>query len=101
MDSNEKDLNIANSLNQIAKTFLAYGKKDNQGTVLVVKIPNIIRIQGGAEHHILDISTGRANAEYDEALNQLKSNKLLVDKTGEGKSFQLTKDGYRIADLLG
>ena len=49
---------------------------------------------------ISEVGNRREEAEWLSALDQLKENKLVTDRYGNGKRYDATEKGYSVADEL-
>jgi DNA-binding MarR family transcriptional regulator len=82
-----------------ARQILQEAVKDPNPTILRVRTMEGTQIQ--VNNTLLSAGlTSRGIARLDAALRQLQSLGLLEDPTGRGEVFELTSDGYDIADRL-
>lgn len=85
-------------LSEEAKKLLKAAAKDDHGTILKIAFIGGRIIQAGGEQFGGD--HGREAAKWENALTELESNDLVVSRGYKGEVFELTHQGWQIADAL-
>lgn len=86
-------------LSKEAIVLLKEAVQDRNGYVTILKGLNHTLLQTNNKDFITDQSP-RSIAIWEDALNQLVVNDLLVERGSKGNIFQITKQGYEVADGL-
>ena len=85
-------------LSEEAKTLLKAAAARNDGTILKHATMGSRIIQAGGQQ--FGGKNGRESAKWEHALNELESNSLVVGRGYKGEVFELTHEGWAVADSL-
>ena len=85
-------------LSEEAKTLLKAAAARNDGTILKHATMGGRIIQAGGQQ--FGDGRGRESAKWEHALNELESNILVVGRGYKGEVFELTHEGWAVADSL-
>lgn len=91
--------NPAPQMGEAAKELLLEAAKDQSGTILHFRSFGGISIQTNGR--TFDMSSPRAEALWEAALNELMALDLIQDPGYKGEIYQLTHKGYQVVDKLG
>lgn len=86
------------SLSEEAKTILKAAASKEDGTILKLSMLGGRIIQAGGESY--GGGHGREAAKWEAALNELESEGLVVGRGYKGEVFELTHEGWAVADAL-
>jgi hypothetical protein len=86
-------------LSEEAKRLLSEAAKDSQGTILMVRTFDGLTVQTNGIN-LVDTGDPRSEARWEKAVDDLRYADLIRDRGHKGEVFQVTADGYRIADRL-
>ncbi len=89
---------LAYDLSEEAKTLLKAAAARNDGTILKHGTMGGRIIQAGGQQ--FGGNRGRESAKWEHALNELESNSLVVGRGYKGEVFELTHEGWAVADSL-
>jgi len=87
-------------LSKEARELLLEAAQDRHGTVMRVSTSDGLTIQANGKNLVTDRKNARCQAVWEGALNELRENGLLEDRGYKGEVFRVTREGYRLADLL-
>jgi hypothetical protein len=86
-------------LSQEARVLLKEASQDREGTIIYAQYIGGTAIQTNGKN-LVDSLERREVAKWEDALNQLRSLKLVVDRGHKGEVFEITNLGYQIADMI-
>lgn len=92
------DLHQQYTLSEEAKTILKAAASRDDGTILKISFIGGRKIQAGGES--FGGERGRDAAKWEAALNQLESEGLVIARGYKGEVFELTHEGWAVADAL-
>lgn len=87
------------ALSQEARVLLKEASKDGGGTIIHARYMGGTDIQTNGKNFIPS-NDRREIAKWEEALEQLRSNELVVDLGYKGEVFEITNLGYQVADMI-
>jgi hypothetical protein len=87
------------ALSQEARVLLKEAAQDSGGTILHARFFGGTAIQTNGKNFVPS-NDRREIAKWEEALEQLKSNELVVDRGYKGEVFEITNLGYQVADMI-
>lgn len=87
------------SLSDEAKQLLLEAAKDRHGTILVIRTFGGLAVQTNGINFV-ESGNPRSEAQWEKAVEDLRDSELIRDPGHKGEVFQLTADGYEIADKL-
>ncbi len=94
-DSDSEEL-----LSKEARELLLEAVKDPHGSVIRVMTSGGLTIQANSRNMVTEPHDGRCEAIWQGALDELLENDLLADRGYKGEVFQVTREGYALADRL-
>ncbi|ETX12759.1 hypothetical protein OCH239_17255 [Roseivivax halodurans JCM 10272] len=97
--SSAQDVAVDERLSDEARRLLIEAAKDKSGTVMHVRYLNGQAIQTNGIN-FADSKDRRSIARWEAALEQLKSEELIVERGYKGEVFEMTAKGYEVADKL-
>ena len=74
--------------------------KGGDGTVYRMRHLGGITIQANNREYV-ESHNSRSEAIWEGAVDELKQERLIEDRSGKGQFYRVTRLGYEIADLLG
>lgn len=86
-------------LSQEARVLLKEASQDNSGTILHARYISGTAIQTNGKN-LISSNDRREVARWEDALEQLRSFDLVVDRGYKGEIFEITNLGYQIADMI-
>lgn len=104
-DVNQPELTVVESqaqlpkLSQEARVLLKEASLDRGGTIIHAKYIGGSAIQTNGKN-LISSEDRREVAKWEDALEQLRRNDLVVDRGYKGEVFEITNLGYRIADMI-
>jgi len=87
------------ALSQEARVLLKEASQDSGGTILHARYIGGTAIQTNGKNFISS-NDRREIAKWEEALEQLRSNEFVVDRSYKGEVFEITNLGYQVADMI-
>ncbi|AKM43090.1 hypothetical protein NL30_25090 [Burkholderia contaminans] len=87
------------SLSAEARVLLKEASRDPGGTIIHARYIGGTGIQTNGKN-LIPSDERREVAKWEDALEQLKSNGLVVDRGYKGEIFEITNLGYQIADMI-
>lgn len=87
------------ALSQEARVLLKEASQDNGGTIVHARYMSGTAIQTNGKN-LIPSNDRREVAKWEEALEQLRSYDLVVDRGYKGEVFEITNLGYQIADMI-
>ena len=87
------------ALSQEARVLLKEASQDSGGTILHARYFDGTAIQTNGKN-LIPSNDRREVAKWEEALEQLRSYELVVDRGHKGEVFEITNLGYQIADMI-
>lgn len=87
------------TLSSEARILLKEASQDSSGTIIFAQYLGGTAIQTNGKNLIPSIER-REVAKWESALNELRSNDLVVDRGYKGEVFEITNLGYQIADMI-
>ena len=94
-----KQVMTYDSLSEDAKTLLIATTEDPYGVIMKTLSKDGLSIQTNGENMITE-NNAREESRWEDAFEQLVSNKLIRDRGFKGEVFVVTHQGYETADLL-
>lgn len=82
-----------------ARVLLKEASQDSGGTIIQARYIGGTAIQTNGKN-LIPSNERREVAKWEDALEQLKSNGLVVDRGFKGEVFEITNLGYQIADMI-
>lgn len=86
-------------LSQEARVLLKEASQDSGGTILHARYMGGTAIQTNGKN-LIPSNDRREVAKWEEALEQLRSYDLVVDRGYKGEVFEITNLGYQVADMI-
>lgn len=86
-------------LSQEARVLLKEASQDGGGTILHARYIGGTAIQTNGRN-LISSNDRREVTKWEEALEQLKSYNLVVDRGYKGEVFEITNLGYQVADMI-
>lgn len=86
-------------LSQEARVLLKEASQDSGGTILHARYIGGTAIQTNGKN-LIPSNDRREVAKWEEALEQLRSYDLVVDRGYKGEVFEITNLGYQVADMI-
>ncbi len=86
-------------LSQEARALLKEASQDSGGTILHARYIGGTAIQTNGKN-LIPSNDRREVAKWEEALEQLSSYELVVDRGYKGEVFEITNLGYQVADMI-
>lgn len=83
-----------------ARELLVEAVKDPNGSVIRVMTSGGLTVQANKRNMVTEPHNGRCEAIWQGALDELLENDLLADRGYKGEVFQVTREGYALADRL-
>ncbi|MGT2502175.1 hypothetical protein ACVOMS_17615 [Bradyrhizobium guangxiense] len=87
------------ALSDEAKTLLVEASKDNNGTLIYSRFLSGESLSTNGKE-FLENATPRDRARWEGALRDLEMHDLIKDQGYKGEIFELTREGYDVAELL-
>lgn len=87
------------ALSQEARVLLKEASKDSGGIILHARYIGGTAIQTNGKN-LIPSNDRREVAKWEEALEQLRSHELVVDRGYKGEVFEITNLGYQVADMI-
>jgi hypothetical protein len=97
-NSEAKERESSYDLSEEAKVLLQAAAERDDGTILMMSFVGGRRIQAGGKSFGGD--RGRESAKWEGALNELEINGLVVGRGYKGEVYELTHEGWVVADAL-
>ena len=82
-----------------ARVLLKEASQDRGGTIIHVRYIDGTAIQTN-EKNLISSNERREVAKWEQALEELKSKDLVVDRDHKGEVFEITNLGYQVADMI-
>lgn len=86
-------------LSQEARVLLKEASQDSGGSIIHARYIGGTAIQTNGRNFVTS-NDRRDVARWEEALRQLRSNDLVVDRGSKGEVFEITNLGYQVADMI-
>jgi hypothetical protein len=87
------------NLSKEAKVILKEAVEDTSGVVLLVRYIGGTNLQTNGKNLITE-NNRREIAIWEDALQQLVDDGLLIERGSDGEYFELTKSGYEVAENI-
>lgn len=87
------------SLSHEARVLLKEASQDSSGKIFNLRFIGGQNIRTNGKS-LLTSSDRREVAKWEDALEQLKTNNLVIDRSHKGEVFDITNYGYQIADMI-
>lgn len=87
------------SLSSEARILLKEASQDTGGTIILARYIGGTAIQTNGKN-LIPSNERREVAKWESALEELRSNDLVVDRGYKGEIFEITNLGYQIADMI-
>lgn len=87
------------ALSQEARVLLKEASQDRGGTIIHTRYSGGTAIQTNGKN-LIPSDDRREVAKWEEALEQLKSHELVIDRGYKGEVFEITNLGYQVADMI-
>jgi hypothetical protein len=91
---------IIKALNEMARGLIQEIAQNGSGTIMIAKTLGGLHFQTDYNGYEIDYNNGRQIAEFNDAIDQMETLKLIRDTGYKHEVFQITSLGYKIADLL-
>ena len=91
---------VSPQLSEEAKELLLKAAKSTAGEIIRVRTMGGLVIQAGGRS-IVESGDKRSEARWNGALEELLNYDLVNDPTGKGQLFEVTREGFEVADELG
>jgi hypothetical protein len=91
---------IIKTLNEMARVLIQEIGQGGSGTIMIAKTLGALHFQTDFKGYTIDHNDGRQIAEFNDAIDQMETLKLIKDMGYKHEVFQITSLGYKIADLL-
>lgn len=98
LDSETKSVDPLDRISEDAKALLKAAAKDGNGTILKMSFIGGRMIQAGSES--FGGGPGRESAKWEHAIDELINDRLIVGRGYKGEVFELTHEGWAVADRL-
>jgi len=82
-----------------ARVLLKEASQDSGGTIIHARYIGGTAIQTNGKN-LIPSKDRREVAKWEDALEQLRSNELVVDRGHKGEVFEITNLGYQVADMI-
>lgn len=86
-------------LSHEARVILKEGSRDKHGTILFARYKGGTALQVN-EKNLIEPNTPREVAKWEGALRDLVDHGLVIERGHKGESFELSNEGYNLADLI-
>lgn len=86
-------------LSEAAKTIVREAVSDSRGTILFFRTLSGTTLQVN-EHNLIASEDRREIASWEAAIEQLENNELIVARGDKGEIYELTEEGYKIAEYI-
>lgn len=87
------------NLSQEGRVLLKEASQDSSGTIIHARYLGGVVLQANGKN-LIPSDAPREVAKWEDALNQLRSYKLVADAGSKGEVFKVTDLGYRVANLI-
>lgn len=98
LDSLKENSGNIIDISEEAKSILVAASRDDDGVIFKLSFIGGRYIEAGGMK--FGGQSGRENAMWERALSELESNGLIIGRGYKGETFELTDDGWRLADKI-
>lgn len=89
-----------NRISKDALILLIYAASDNSGQIIMSRTLSGLSVYGGGYNFIRGERNAREEARWSAAVEELEDNNLIADRGYKHEIFEVTNDGYEIADAF-